>query len=482
MENLLGNTDSLIAFRNSRGLAGRGTLLHLTRNIVVFEVYNPYSIVQMSEVLQDMKIVRGEQTIYSGKAVISNLVATGLMLIVSATPVDAWSDLAGLEPGKGLREEVGSFVKNWDSANHLRDSYQLAVSNLRNFLGDLARWLDQVQVFAHVPANESEALWREYLEEVREPLTPKITDLFFAFEREAAQVATEESNIHRAFCRRELHPLTLCSPFVHRSFTKPLGYAGDYMMVNMMLDAPLEGANLYAKIVNSWCLGQGAPAAHRNRIDMLVAHLVAESKRLKDAGKRLRVMNIGCGPAVEIQRFVRESPLCENCDFTLMDFNEETIAYADARIKAALRESGRHSNVTFVQKSVDDLLKEVAGLRGEQIRELYDYVYCAGLFDYLSDRTCKKLMKHFFNWVTPGGLVVSTNVHASNPVRFFMEHIMEWHLIYRDEARMMHALVDGAGSCGLDLDRIQHFPGSAEGKEPCRTAGTSMDALTSGGD
>src|SRR6185436_15808901 len=106
---------------------------------------NPFSIVQMSEVLNDMKIARGEHTIYEGRAVVSNLVATGLMLIVSATPVDPWTDLTGLEPGKGLREEVNQFVNTWGAANRLRVPYQLAVSNLRNFLGDLARWLDQVQ-------------------------------------------------------------------------------------------------------------------------------------------------------------------------------------------------------------------------------------------------------------------------------------------------------------------------------------------------
>jgi extracellular factor (EF) 3-hydroxypalmitic acid methyl ester biosynthesis protein len=223
---------------------------------------------------------------------------------------------------------------------------------------------------------------------------------------------------------------------------KPLGYAGDYQMVNMMLNAPIEGANLYAKIVNAWCLHQGAPAAHRKRIDMLIEHLVNESRRAKQTGKRLRVMNIGCGPAVEIQRFIRESELSENCDFQLMDFNDETIAYTDARIKAAMRESGRHANITFVHKSVDELLKEVAGLRGEQNRDIYDYVYCAGLFDYLSDRTCKRLLQHFVNWTVPGGLVVATNVHSSNPVRYFMEHIMEWHLIYRDETRMQ-ALATG---------------------------------------
>jgi len=51
-------TDSLVTFRNSQGAHARGTLMDLTRHAVVFEVYNPYSIVQLSEVLQELRINR----------------------------------------------------------------------------------------------------------------------------------------------------------------------------------------------------------------------------------------------------------------------------------------------------------------------------------------------------------------------------------------------------------------------------------------
>lgn len=47
--------ESLILFRTAHGLEGRGTLLHLTRHSVTFEVYNPYSIVQLSEVLEELE-------------------------------------------------------------------------------------------------------------------------------------------------------------------------------------------------------------------------------------------------------------------------------------------------------------------------------------------------------------------------------------------------------------------------------------------
>ena len=105
-----------IAFRNSQGLEASGTLLHLTRKEVVFEVYNPYSIVQLSEVLSELRIIRGQRPIYEGRAVASNLVNTGIMLIVSATLVDSWIDIdLDLDPDS-VAAETRLFVEDWRDA------------------------------------------------------------------------------------------------------------------------------------------------------------------------------------------------------------------------------------------------------------------------------------------------------------------------------------------------------------------------------
>ena len=74
--------------------------------------------------------------------------------------------------------------------------------------------------------------------------------------------------VHKAYARRELHPLTMCSPFVHRTYTKPLGYAGDYEMMNMMLgESDPVDLNTYARIVHSYHIRAAAPGVTpKNRI------------------------------------------------------------------------------------------------------------------------------------------------------------------------------------------------------------------------
>ena len=68
--------DPVVTFRNSQGEAARGTLTSLQRRSLVMEVYNPYSIVQVSEVLSELSIRSGERSIYKGKAVVVSLLST----------------------------------------------------------------------------------------------------------------------------------------------------------------------------------------------------------------------------------------------------------------------------------------------------------------------------------------------------------------------------------------------------------------------
>ena len=83
----------LLSAGTARGLKSGATSLRLTRYLVVFEVYNPYSILQLSEVLLDFKIFMNEKMAYSGRAVVSNLVNTGTILICEASLEDGWVDV-----------------------------------------------------------------------------------------------------------------------------------------------------------------------------------------------------------------------------------------------------------------------------------------------------------------------------------------------------------------------------------------------------
>ena len=81
----------------------------------------------------------------------------------------------------------------------------------------------------------------------------------------------------------------LCSPFAYRTYQKPLGYAGDYEMVNMLLRNPQEGSSVFAKVLNVWFLAQPPAQAHRNRIQYLTQKLMEESARLRPQGRVAKI-------------------------------------------------------------------------------------------------------------------------------------------------------------------------------------------------
>jgi len=262
------------------------------------------------------------------------------------------------------------------------------------------------------------------------------------FEEIAAEVDTPLEPAHRAYAKRLLHPLVLCSPFLWRTFTKPLGYAGDYEMVNMILRDPVEGPSLFAKLLNLNFLALPAGQAHRNRVKMLSDYLRAETRRVMKAHRPARIFNLGCGPAQEVQAFPSRDDLCERAELTLLDFNEETIRNTEALLREIKIRHARKTTLQTRQRSVHQILKDQGHSEEDSS---YDLVYCAGLFDYLSDRVCRRLMNIFYRMVAPGGLLIVTNVEDSNPSKKVMEYMMEWHLVYRDRKQLLSLRPDAAG-------------------------------------
>lgn len=437
---------TLVTFRNSQGDPARGTLLKIDRTVVVLEVYNPYSIVQLSEVLHELTIRRGERKIYRGRAVVNNLVNTGLMLIVSAALVDPWTDLQDIiGSGQNLRQEAERFVSDWSASSKVRSGYQLVVGEVQSLFSDLSRWLDQLDIAGRVPNRQREpSLSDEYFSELLEPITSEAARLFGAFEEEASLVANDTVAQHKSYAQKCLHPLIMRSPFPFRAFVKPLGYAGDYEMVNMMLRDPREGPTTYAEVVNTLYLRAGPAQAHRNRIKMLVDLLVSATERARVRDRPLRVLNVGCGPAVELENYIVSEDLYPDTYINLIDFNQETLDYTKERIANAVRTAKVRPSIDYTHLSVHELLRGAATNEQPAVGSGYDLVYCAGLFDYLSDRVCSRLLRLFYRLAAADGVVAATNVHPRNSALYLMEHILDWFLIYRDE-QAMSGLAKGMG-------------------------------------
>lgn len=431
--------ESLVVCTNSQGTKIRATLMRMTRYLVTFEVYNPYSILQLSEVLGEFEIFINSRKVYSGRAVVSNMVNTGLVLVCEASLDEvSWLDVEILSPSQQVERLALDFerlISDWSKLEGISPEIKISVSDIETLLSDLQRWTEQLEIAVRSsPPPDRAANEIQIIEKINQLIAPVIAEQFQRFQVIASEITEEAASIHRAYCRRQLHHLVLCAPFVHRTYDKPLGYAGDYEMVNMILRDPKEGASIFAKVINSYFLASPPAEAHRNRIKYLVSMLTDETARNLRSGKRTRAFNLGCGPAMEVQQFLAYDDLCERVDFSLLDFNRETIDRTENILREVGAKHRRSTQIRMIQRSVNQILREGPKIgNSNESPAQYDVVYCAGLFDYLSDRVCARLLEIFYSMTAPGGLVVATNVDASNPVTMIMEFVMEWHLIYRTE-------------------------------------------------
>lgn len=435
--------ETIVICENSRAAEIRGTVLRLARDEVSFEIYAASDMVQMSEVLANLKIVVREEIIYSGRATVASLVNAGPVAICGATLHDSWTELNLLSLAKRAPELSGAFdylIRAWQEVYKVVPEYKVIIADIQSFLFELRHWVEEAELGLKSDNGAPRAVAeRDAATELLKSVVPCLDHLFEKFETAANQVAREAQPTYCAYAKRQLHPLLLCAPFMHRIYRKPLGYAGDYEMVNMMLRDPHEGSSLFSKVLNRWFLGQVPAEAHRNRIKLLTQRLVEETTRVRAQNRTARVYNLGCGPAKEVSDFMQQSELSNHVQFTLLDFNEETLGCARGLLDYARQNLKRATRIQLVKKSVAHVLK--AGMRN--ITAEYDLVYCAGLFDYLPDRACTQLLETFYAMLNPGGLLLVTNVDHSNPIRNIMGYIFEWWLIERD-AEQMRALVPPA--------------------------------------
>ena len=446
-----------VTFKTSEGIALRGTVVRIQRHTVVFELYNPNAIPLLSESLAEFKIILQRREIYSGRAVISNIVDAGTKVIFEATlEVLDWTDLnllPSLEQDGGPPNQYKLFLKERQKIYKVLPEFKVVVADMQTYFNDLRQWLDKLELNTHAFLEPlQKQLESKTAKMLAPPICESIEGLIERFESIVKTLDEEETQwAHRIFMRRQLHPLLLCAPFVNHTFTKPHGYAGDYEAVNMIVRNQFEGDSLYAKIVNYWFLQQPPAEAHRNRIQYLAENLMAVTARANVEGRPARVVSVGCGPAHEVQGFLRDCHLADTTEFTFIDFESRALAYTESSLHAIQQKYGRDSHFSFIKKSVSQILKE-SERSGKQSAGRYDLVYCAGLFDYLADPVCLELTRILYDWVAPGGLLITTNVDVANPRRITMDYLLEWHLIYRNQSDFLSLRPDNIPE---DLCRVR---------------------------
>lgn len=237
-----------------------------------------------------------------------------------------------------------------------------------------------------------------------------------------------------------------------RSYEKPLGYPGDFEVMNYVYAWRRQGASAFGKLLHR--IGLDGMECIANRMVMMqqtIAEVVAKK------GGPVQITNLACGPAQEIVNYLRLGTLPEDVHITLIDQDHQALTQAYERTyPETLRLKGQ-ATVNCLHVSFGQLLK------GERLLDKIppqDLIYTVGLIDYLNAAKARPLIDGLYRRLAPGGFLVIGNV-KKGPFGLLWpaEFLCDWSLVYRTEEEMF-ALAKDLPSATVTLkadatDRIQ---------------------------
>lgn len=317
-------------------------------------------------------------------------------------------------------------------AQDIRQEFKEWVADLRTYLEVMQGFLDREEA-----ALQNEDLFTrdriaaQYVSEVGPRIMQKVHEASHRMGPLLAGLSDEEHAVHRAYAQHHIGALVGTSPFMRRVLQKPLGYAGDYELMNMLYRPPEEGSTIFGKVMNLCGVREVAARANINRIGFLADRLRTAIRERR--GERALLGSIGSGPAREVEYLLEREPgLGPHCDVMLVDQDPRAIAFCECRLSPISQRTG--ARLHFIRESVRRLLTGgwLATTLGPR-----DLIYSAGLFDYLSERSFSTLLQALYDAIVPGGQLLVGNVDVSNPTRYFMEYFGEWFLIHRSREQLL---------------------------------------------
>ncbi|MFQ5526469.1 MAG: hypothetical protein ACE5GX_09440 [Thermoanaerobaculia bacterium] len=285
-------------------------------------------------------------------------------------------------------------------------------------------------------AREERALIERVFDRWKGPFHEQLAELHAqsrAFEEETAKIA-------RAYARRELLSLVYPCPIHSRAYEKPLGYAGDYKLMLLLMADVLEGEGIFGRFLHyltqNYTLGQAVRSREKT--------MRSAARQTVSKGRPVRILSLACGPAVELHQLIKElGPIDNPVELILVDQDEETMQYCHEELsRALLTRVGDQELPTLncLHLSVLQVLlpkgKKEREFVSSNLRDI-DLIYSAGLFDYLPQPLAARLTRRLYSMLAPGGRLFIGNLRDCADSSWMMEYVSAWILEYREREQML---------------------------------------------
>lgn len=227
--------------------------------------------------------------------------------------------------------------------------------------------------------------------------------------------------------RHRLSALVHEDPFTLRAFSKPRGYAGDAQMMDFIYGREEQWPSPDATPLGAAIFDYTTAAPASEGVRARRAFIAAAIDRLAEQVHRPNILSIAAGHLreAELSVAVRRRKIGK-----LVALDADPISSAEVE-RCYGRLGVETVTATFRRLLVD-----------EPREKEFDLVYSTGLFDYLSQRAARRLVRSMFGMLKPGGRLIVANFLPGIRDIGYMETFMDWQLVYRNRCEMVDLTMD----------------------------------------
>ncbi len=247
-------------------------------------------------------------------------------------------------------------------------------------------------------------------------------------------------DIHQHYFHQMLEPLLGRGIEINdHIYKKPLGYPGDYMVQNYILDyheGRYLGHTSYQKLINHYTCNIPISKSNVRRKDFFKDRILDILKRNGSA----RILSVASGPVRELIELIREGRIDRPLMFKCVDFEERTLGYIKGEIDKIDEKKRRFLKIDYIRKNIPSLIRDKK-LKEELGR--HDLVYSSGLFDYLTDGLASRFAQVLYSLLSGEGLLIICNASLEKgSLRAYYELLGNWVFYHRSKEELLEWVKD----------------------------------------
>ena len=255
-----------------------------------------------------------------------------------------------------------------------------------------------------------------------------INDLFLCLKQFKSILSPKKwENFSSSLCLN--HPIKKIlhqDPLTFRAFSKPRGYAGDAVMLDLIYQEPeindlITNLSPLAKKIYDYTSQSPASLAVKLRRDLLAQKIDEIALSVSSP----EILSLACGHLRE-GRYSKALQQRQIKKFIAFDQDQESLKEVEKN---------------FAPYGVETWHGKISQIIKNEIKlDKFDFIYAAGLFDYLKDNTAVQLCQKMFSALKPQGKMLIANFTKKARDLGYMESFMDWKLICRSKPEMLELL------------------------------------------